>query len=86
MPNLLDYLAAPNCPRLGSTWDQCGRALRRADRARLGCRQNTFDVSMPSPQHCAGALSLAGDSRPRPNAVTTSTADLRNPEGGVPCR
>jgi len=24
MPNLLDRLAAPNCPRLGSTWDRCG--------------------------------------------------------------
>jgi hypothetical protein len=24
MPNLLDHLAAPNCPRLGSTWDRCG--------------------------------------------------------------
>ena len=24
MPNLLDQLAAPNCPRLGSTWDRCG--------------------------------------------------------------
>jgi hypothetical protein len=24
MPNLLDRLAAPNCPRLGSTWDGCG--------------------------------------------------------------
>jgi hypothetical protein len=24
MPNLLDHLAAPGCPRLGSTWDRCG--------------------------------------------------------------
>ena len=24
MPNLLDRLAAPGCPRLGSTWDRCG--------------------------------------------------------------
>ena len=24
MPNLLDQLAAPDCPRLGSTWDRCG--------------------------------------------------------------
>jgi hypothetical protein len=24
MPNLLDRLAAPACPRLGSTWDRCG--------------------------------------------------------------
>jgi hypothetical protein len=24
MPNLLDRLAAPDCPRLGSTWDRCG--------------------------------------------------------------
>jgi hypothetical protein len=24
MPNLLDQLAAPGCPRLGSTWDRCG--------------------------------------------------------------
>src|SRR5262245_31002309 len=23
MPNLLDQLAAPNSPRLGSTWDRC---------------------------------------------------------------
>jgi hypothetical protein len=46
MPNLLNHLAAPNCPRLGSTWDRCevhyvepieGAAkrssLRRLDRA-----------------------------------------------------
>jgi hypothetical protein len=24
MPNLLDRLAAPDCPRLGSQWDRCG--------------------------------------------------------------
>jgi hypothetical protein len=24
MPNLLNYLAAPNCTRLGSHWDRCG--------------------------------------------------------------
>jgi hypothetical protein len=24
MPNLLNHLAAPNCPRLGSQWDRCG--------------------------------------------------------------
>jgi hypothetical protein len=24
MPNLLDCLAAPGCPKLGSTWDRCG--------------------------------------------------------------
>ena len=24
MPNLLDRLAAPDCPRLGSHWDRCG--------------------------------------------------------------
>ena len=24
MPNLLDRLAAPGCPRLGSNWDRCG--------------------------------------------------------------
>jgi hypothetical protein len=24
MPNLLDHLAAPSCPRLGLTWDRCG--------------------------------------------------------------
>ena len=24
MPNLLDHLAAPGCPRLGLTWDRCG--------------------------------------------------------------
>jgi hypothetical protein len=24
MPNLLDRLAAPECPRLGSMWDRCG--------------------------------------------------------------
>ena len=24
MPNLLDELAAPGCPRLGSTWNRCG--------------------------------------------------------------
>jgi len=24
MPNLLDRLAAPDCPRLGSMWDRCG--------------------------------------------------------------
>ena len=24
MPNLLDQLAAPNCSRLGSSWDRCG--------------------------------------------------------------
>jgi hypothetical protein len=24
MPNLLDELAAPGCPRLGSTWERCG--------------------------------------------------------------
>ena len=24
MPNLLDHLAAPSCPRLGSQWDRCG--------------------------------------------------------------
>jgi hypothetical protein len=24
MPSLLERLAAPNCPRLGSTWDRCG--------------------------------------------------------------
>jgi hypothetical protein len=24
MPNLLNYLAAPNCSRLGSHWDRCG--------------------------------------------------------------
>jgi hypothetical protein len=24
MPNLLDRLAAPGCPKLGSTWDRCG--------------------------------------------------------------
>jgi hypothetical protein len=24
MPNLLNRLAAPNCPRLGSSWDRCG--------------------------------------------------------------
>jgi hypothetical protein len=24
MPNLLDRLAAPGCPRVGSTWDRCG--------------------------------------------------------------
>ena len=38
MPNLLDRLAAPNCPRLGSTWDRCGRALRRAHRNRQARR------------------------------------------------
>src|SRR5262249_55728021 len=36
MPNLLNHLAAPECPRLGSTWDRCGGALRRADRGQLG--------------------------------------------------
>ena len=24
MPDLLDHIAAPGCPRLGSTWDRCG--------------------------------------------------------------
>jgi hypothetical protein len=24
MPNLLDHLAATDCPRLDSTWDRCG--------------------------------------------------------------
>jgi hypothetical protein len=24
MPTLLDHLAAPDCPRLGSQWDRCG--------------------------------------------------------------
>ena len=24
MPNLLDHLAKPGCPRLGSYWDRCG--------------------------------------------------------------
>src|SRR5262245_11162047 len=24
MPNLLDHLARPDCPRLGSYWDRCG--------------------------------------------------------------
>jgi hypothetical protein len=24
MPNLLNHLTAPGCPRLGSTWDRCG--------------------------------------------------------------
>jgi len=24
MPNLLDHLAAPSCPRLGSQWNRCG--------------------------------------------------------------
>jgi hypothetical protein len=24
MPSLLDKLAAPGCPRLGSQWDRCG--------------------------------------------------------------
>ena len=24
MPDLLDRIAAPGCPRLGSTWDRCG--------------------------------------------------------------
>ena len=24
IPNLLNRLAAPDCPRLGSTWDRCG--------------------------------------------------------------
>jgi hypothetical protein len=24
MPNLLNELAAPGCPRLGSYWDRCG--------------------------------------------------------------
>ena len=24
MPNLLNHLAAPDCPRLDSTWDRCG--------------------------------------------------------------
>jgi hypothetical protein len=24
MPNLLDHLARPECPRLGSYWDRCG--------------------------------------------------------------
>jgi hypothetical protein len=24
MPNLLDELAAPGCPKLGPTWDRCG--------------------------------------------------------------
>ena len=24
MPNLLHHLAAPNCSRLGSSWDRCG--------------------------------------------------------------
>jgi len=24
MPNLLERLAAPGCPRLGSQWDRCG--------------------------------------------------------------
>jgi hypothetical protein len=24
MPNLLNHLAAPGCPRVGSTWDRCG--------------------------------------------------------------
>jgi hypothetical protein len=24
MPNLLNYLAAPSCSRLGSNWDRCG--------------------------------------------------------------
>jgi len=24
MPNLLNHLAAPDCPRLGSHWDRCG--------------------------------------------------------------
>jgi hypothetical protein len=24
MPSLLDHLAAPGCPRLGSYWDRCG--------------------------------------------------------------
>jgi hypothetical protein len=24
LPNLLDHIAAPDCPRLGSNWDRCG--------------------------------------------------------------
>jgi hypothetical protein len=24
MPSLLEHLAAPNCPRIGSYWDRCG--------------------------------------------------------------
>jgi hypothetical protein len=24
MPDLLDHIAAPGCPRVGSTWDRCG--------------------------------------------------------------
>ena len=37
MPNLLDRLAAPDCPRLGSHWDRCGvancpRSARRSER------------------------------------------------------
>jgi hypothetical protein len=24
MPDLLHHIAAPGCPRLGSTWDRCG--------------------------------------------------------------
>jgi hypothetical protein len=24
MPNLLDYLAAPRCPKIGDHWDRCG--------------------------------------------------------------
>jgi hypothetical protein len=35
MPNLLNHLAAPGCPRLGSYWDRLRGALRRADRGRL---------------------------------------------------
>jgi hypothetical protein len=31
MLNLLTYLAAPSCSRLGSHWDRCGVQLRRAD-------------------------------------------------------
>ena len=24
MPDLIDHLAAPGCPRIGSNWDRCG--------------------------------------------------------------
>src|SRR5262249_6020983 len=33
MPNLLERLAAPGCPRLGSQWDRCGVHYLEAHRA-----------------------------------------------------
>src|SRR5262245_18602332 len=48
MPSLLERLAAPGCPKIGSQWDPVRRALRRAHQKSLIPQERAPRVSLTS--------------------------------------